>query len=147
MVISVFFATNTVFHVMFICFLWGGDGCGRKGLGLSCFFCCLKKEKGLLPSPETSRLNSLIPLTRFTSTHFLYCYTSLIKMAQFVHTESQWIPFQGKKKQKNITCIPQWIRAIVFDFLVGNWRLLQLEEIIYRVMKNGLTFLSASLMF
>lgn len=84
---------------IFCLFIWGGGGCGRKCLGLSCFFCCLKKAKGLLPSPETSRSSSLTPLSRFTSTHFLYCYTSVIKMAQFVHTESQWIPFQGKKKK------------------------------------------------
>lgn len=78
----------------------GGYGCGRKCIGWNCFFCCLKKENGLLPSPETSRSSSLTPLTRFTSTHFLYCYTSVIKMAQFVHPESEWIPFQGKKEAK-----------------------------------------------
>lgn len=105
------------------------------------------KEKGTPPISRHKQikhfdtpLQDLPPLISSSFTPGWWKRDSLFTLN---HSE---FPFR-LKKQKNITCIPQWIVTIVFYFLVGNWRLLQSVEIIYRVMKNGLTFLSASLMF
>lgn len=115
---------------------------------LKLFLLLSRKGKG---TPPISR-NKQIELFDTPYQIYLHSFPLLLQKSDKNGTVcSHWITMNSlsvkKKKKKNTTCIPQWIRAIVFDFLVGNWRLLQLEEIIYRVMKNGLTFLSASLMF